>query len=151
MAFFGGDETVTPPWMDPSAASPADKPKAFTVLGDLQTGTLADYLGVPTTITGSYGQEEEFNPIFCSLGGYSGNICSAVLTSDTSKSGVYEFFASKVGSPIYDAISCTYPSGDIEEQQTFGFCIGYLPSSSAGKSGTVIVRSIRGLLMGTIS
>lgn len=62
MAFFGGDETVTPPWMDPSAASPADKPNNFTVLGDLQTGTLADYLGVPTTITGVYGSSVFRNP-----------------------------------------------------------------------------------------
>ena len=52
MSFFGGDETVTPPFLDPYATPNSNM---FTVAEDLQTGTLADYLGVPTTITGSYG------------------------------------------------------------------------------------------------
>lgn len=55
MSFFGGDETVTPPWLDPTAEDTAQGHSQFNVLDDLQTGTLADYLGVPTTITGSYG------------------------------------------------------------------------------------------------
>lgn len=56
MSFFGGDETVTPPWMDASAFNnSAEQKSKFNVLDDLQTGTLADYLGVPTTITGTYG------------------------------------------------------------------------------------------------
>lgn len=56
MAFFGGDETVTPPWMDPFGNNNTlDSKTIFNVPDDLQTGTLADYLGVPTTITGSYG------------------------------------------------------------------------------------------------
>ena len=56
MAFFGGDETVTPPWMDVLADGNTPARKAqFNIPDDLQTGTLADYLGVPTTITGSYG------------------------------------------------------------------------------------------------
>lgn len=149
MSFFGGDETVTPPYMDPSAYNQsADQKAKFNVPDDLQTGTLADYLGVPTTITGSYGQEEEFNPVFCSESGYSGNVCSAVLISSTSASDVYDFLDSKVGSPVSSAITCSYPSGDIEENQTFGFFLGSLPSSTAGKAGTVIVRSIRGLLLG---
>lgn len=146
MNFFGGDETVVPPYIQISGDSFSGTP--YFNMSDMQTGTLADYLGVPTTITGSYGQEEEFNPVFCVESGYSGNICSALLTADTSKSGVYSFLESKIGSQITAALSCTYPSGDIEEKQTFGFCIGTLPESSAGKSGTVIVRSIRGLLFG---
>ena len=52
MSFFGGDESVTPPFLDPYATSHS---KMFTVSEDLQSGTLADYLGVPTTITGTYG------------------------------------------------------------------------------------------------
>lgn len=52
MSFFGGDETVTPPFMDPFSTSHSD---FFTVAEDLQSGTLADYLGIPTTITGTYG------------------------------------------------------------------------------------------------
>ena len=55
MSFFGGDETVTPPWMDPAAEDTPQGRSQFNVIDDLQTGTLADYLGIPTTITGSYG------------------------------------------------------------------------------------------------
>ena len=57
MSFFGGDETVTPPWMDPTAENTLQGKKQFNIQDDLQTGTLADYLGVPTTITGTYGSE----------------------------------------------------------------------------------------------
>ena len=148
MSFFGGDETVTPPWIDPTAEDSAQGHRQFNIDDDLQTGTLADYLGVPTTITGVYGQEEEFNPVFCLESGYSGNLCSALLADITSKSGVLTFLESKKGSSVNSALSCTYPSGDIEERQTFGFCIGTLPESSAGKSGTVTVRGLRGLLSG---
>lgn len=59
MSFFGGDETVTPPWLDPTAEDTPQGHKQFNIGDDLQTGTLADYLGVPTTITGSYGYESE--------------------------------------------------------------------------------------------
>ena len=55
MSFFGGDETVTPPWIDPTAESTPQGHKQFNIDDDLQTGTLADYLGIPTTITGTYG------------------------------------------------------------------------------------------------
>ena len=55
MEFFGGDETVTPPWLDPTAEDTVQGHKQFNIADDLQTGTLADYLGVPTTITGTYG------------------------------------------------------------------------------------------------
>jgi hypothetical protein len=61
MSFFGGDETVTPPWIDPTAEDTPQGHKQFNISDDLQTGTLADYLGVPTTITGSYGYESESN------------------------------------------------------------------------------------------
>ena len=57
MAFFGGDETVTPPWIDPTAEDTPQGHKQFNISDDLQTGTLADYLGIPTTITGTYGSE----------------------------------------------------------------------------------------------
>ena len=64
MAFFGGDETVTPPWMDVLAdGSTPSRKKQFNIPDDLQTGTLADYLGVPTTITGSYGRTYESNKV----------------------------------------------------------------------------------------
>ena len=58
MSFFGGDETVTPPWLDVLADGNTPERKAqFNIPDDLQTGSLADYLGVPTTITGTYGSE----------------------------------------------------------------------------------------------
>lgn len=60
MSFFGGDETVTPPWLDVlSDGSTPERKAQFNIPDDLQTGTLADYLGVPTTITGTYGQTSE--------------------------------------------------------------------------------------------
>lgn len=61
MAFFGGDETVTPPWIDPTAENTSQGHNQFNIDDDLQTGTLADYLGVPTTVSGSYGYESESN------------------------------------------------------------------------------------------
>lgn len=64
MAFFGGDETVTPPWMDILADGDTPAHKAqFNIPDDLQTGSLADYLGVPTTITGTYGRTYESNKV----------------------------------------------------------------------------------------
>lgn len=63
MSFFGGDETVTPPWMDPTAEDTPQGHKQFNVNDDLQTGTLADYLGIPTTITGTYGRTYESNKV----------------------------------------------------------------------------------------
>lgn len=63
MSFFGGDETVTPPWMDPTAEETSQGKKQFNIQDDLQTGTLADYLGIPTTITGTYGRTYESNKV----------------------------------------------------------------------------------------
>ena len=59
MSFFGGDETVTPPWMDVLAdGNTPERKSQFNILDDLQTGSLADYLGVPTTLVGNYGVEK---------------------------------------------------------------------------------------------
>lgn len=66
MSFFGGDETVTPPWMDVLADGNTPVRQAqFNIPDDLQTGSLADYLGVPTTITGSFGKtlKAEYLPL----------------------------------------------------------------------------------------
>ena len=65
MSFFGGDETVTPPWMDPTAENTPQGHSQFHVGDDLQTGSLADYLGVPTTITGTFGKTKDgvYRPI----------------------------------------------------------------------------------------
>ena len=71
MSFFGGDETVTPPWLDPTAEDTTQGHRQFNVLDDLQTGSLADYLGIPTTITGSFGSTsigKMLSPIIVSKG-----------------------------------------------------------------------------------
>lgn len=150
MAFFGGDETVTPPWMDVLAdGSSPERKGQFNLPDDLQTGTLADYLGVPTTITGSYGQEEEFNPVFCAVSGFSGNLCSVLALDATGKDQAITFLTSKIGSSSHSAMPCIYSYGDNKlKSLSFCFNLGTLPSSSIGKSGKVIVRSIRGLLLG---
>ena len=94
MSFFGGDETVTPPWMDASAFnSSAEQKSRFNIPEDLQTGTLADYLGVPTTITGTFGATSI------------GKLLSPVLTSKGSApsfgKGFFTTFATKEYSEIH--------------------------------------------------
>lgn len=62
MSYFGGDETVTPPWMDVLAdGSTPERAAQFNIPDDLQTGSLADYLGVPTTLVGNFGSEKSVN------------------------------------------------------------------------------------------
>lgn len=59
MSFFGGDETVTPPFIDPLSNNVTDVQKSkFNIPDDLVTGSLADYLGVPTTLVGNFGTEK---------------------------------------------------------------------------------------------
>lgn len=59
MSFFGGDETVIPPFLDPVAVNTTDAQEAkFNIPDDLTTGSLADYLGIPTTLVGNYGAEK---------------------------------------------------------------------------------------------
>lgn len=149
MSFFGGDETVTPPWLDPSAASPADKPDIFTVLGDLQTGTLADYLGVPTTITGTYGIEERISPTFCSESPFVGNIMSVInSTSLANKEQAVSFINARKGQAITTHLSCAYGSSEGNDKKVFGYRVGALPVSSDGKEGTVYVRGLGPILSG---
>ena len=90
MSFFGGDETVTPPWMDPTSYDTPEGRKQFGVLDDLQTGSLADYLGVPTTITGHYGGSV---------------IASRSVDLFTFKNNVPALKASLVGSPVVNNLS----------------------------------------------
>lgn len=83
--FFGGDESVTPPWMTPYAGT---SPDHFSVDDDLQTGSLADYLGVPTTITGSYGAT--------SVVDYSGSPTITVVNPDTDNLSESGYYASSI-------------------------------------------------------
>lgn len=151
MSFFGGDETVTPPWMDVLAdGNTPERKTQFNIPDDLQTGSLADYLGVPTTITGIFGKEERFNPSFCTEPGITGNVMSIVnTTSLNSRQSAFEYFSSKINSSATSVLSCTYsvPSSDLD-QVVFGYRVGALPSSSDGKKGTVYIRDLGPVLSG---
>jgi hypothetical protein len=150
MSFFGGDETVTPPWMDVLADGGTPGRKAqFNIPDDLQTGSLADYLGVPTTITGIFGKEERFEPTFCSESPFTGNIMSvvsSVVLKD--KQAAYDYFGSQVNKAITSVLTCTYSSSQDNEKKVFGYRVGALPASSDGKRGVVYVRGLGPVLAG---
>lgn len=149
MSFFGGDETVTPPWMDISAFNTSDKKDLFNIPDDLQTGSLADYLGVPTTITGSYGVEERMNPTFCTESPFTGNIMSTLNNSIfNNQYEVHTYLNTKLGTPVTSVLSCTYSSSENNDKQAFGYCVGVLPVSSDGKAGMVYVRDLGPILKG---
>ena len=150
MSFFGGDETVTPPWMDILAdGNTLDRKSQFNIPDDLQTGSLADYLGVPTTITGSYDKEDQFNPSFCSESKLSGNIMAVISgRSSGSKQAVSGYLSSQVGKAVTSIISCTYSSSEDITKQAFGYRVGALPTSSDNKKGTVYVRGLGPVLAG---
>lgn len=149
MSFFGGDETVTPPWIDPTAEDSVQGHKQFNIADDLQTGTLADYLGVPTTITGNFGKEERFEPTFCSEPPFTGNIMSVVSSTVLNdKQAAYDYFGSQVGKAITSVLTCTYSSSEGNEKKVFGYRVGTLPTSSDGKRGVVYVRGLGSVLAG---
>ena len=150
MSFFGGDETVTPPYMDVLADgnTPARKSQ-FNVVDDLQTGSLADYLGVPTTITGTFGKEERFVPTFCSDPPFTGNIMSVVSTTVLKdKQAAYDYFGSQVNKAVTSVLTCTYSSSQDNDKRVFGYRVGALPVSSDGKRGVVYVRGLGSVLAG---
>ena len=104
MAFFGGDETVTPPWLDPTAEDTVQGHSQFNINDDLQTGSLADYLGVPTTITGTYGSEAKGvnRTPFYSANRVSpfGTLIFTHLGNVDASTGTINKIISKQGSPI---------------------------------------------------
>lgn len=149
MSFFGGDETVTPPWIDPTSENTSQGHKQFNVNDDLQTGTLADYLGIPTTITGTFGKEERFEPTFCSEPKLSGNVMAVAPVSDlTTRSEALSYFSGKVNTTINSVLSCTYGASEDNVKKVFGYRVGSLPVSSDGKKGTVYVRGLGPVLEG---
>lgn len=153
MSFFGGDETVTPPWMDVLAdGSTSERKNQFNIPDDLQTGSLADYLGVPTTITGTFGKEERFEPTFCTEPGITGNVMSIVnSTSLDGEQSAYEYLTTQINSPVTSVLSCAYsvPSSDLNKV-VFGYRVGALPASSDNKKGTVYVRGLGSVLSGMV-
>lgn len=150
MSFFGGNETVTPPWMYVLADGSTPSSRAqFNIADDLQTGTLADYLGVPTTITGTFGKEERIEPRFCSDAPFTGNIMSVVSsTSLKDKQAAYDYFVSQANKPVTSVLTCTYSSSEGNEDKVFGYRVGALPASSDGKRGVVYVRGLGSVLAG---
>lgn len=149
MSFFGGDETVTPPWIDPTGENTSQGRLQFNIFEDLQTGSLADYLGVPTTITGSFGKEERFEPTFCSEPKLSGNVMSITsVTNLADRASALSYFSEKVDSSVTSVLSCTYSSSEDNDKKVFGYRVGSLPVSSQGKQGTVYVRGLGPILAG---
>ena len=150
MAFFGGDETVTPPWMDVLAdGNTPERKSQFNIPDDLQTGTLADYLGVPTTISGVFGVEERMNPSFCSEPPFTGNIMSvAGYTGADSKAAATSYLTNQAGKSVTSVLSCTYSSSSQLDLKIFGYRVGVLPTSSDKKKGTVYIRNLGPILSG---
>lgn len=99
MTFFGGDESVTPPWMNLVGDSSSSK---FSIADDLQTGTLADYLGIPTTITGTYGATSAID--------YNDSPTITVVNSDTDKLSESGYYASSIRT--FDSLKAFLQSSD---------------------------------------
>lgn len=150
MSFFGGDETVTPPFIQVSGDNTVEA-TTFN-MNDLQTGTLADYLGIPTTITGTFGKEERFEPAFCTDAPFTGNIMSVVSsTALNTQQAALEYFASQKDLFITSVLTCTYSSSENNDKKVFGYRVGILPVSSDGKKGTVYIRGLGSVLEGVTS
>ena len=112
MSFFGGDETVTPPWMDVLADGNTSERRAqFNIPDDLQTGTLADYLGVPTTITGTFGSTSVgklYSPILVSKApspSFGNGFFTSFAPNEYSELATLNDLISKKGSAISDVMT----------------------------------------------
>lgn len=150
MSFFGGDETVTPPYMQISGDDATGTP--YFNMSDMQTGSLADYLGVPTVITGTFGKEERFEPTFCSESPFTGNIMSVVSSASfDTQENAFDYFTGQKGAAITSVLTCTYSSSEDNDKKVFGYRVGALPVSSDGKRGTVYVRGLGSILAGMTS
>ena len=125
MSFFGGDETVTPPWIDPTAEDTPQGHKQFNISDDLQTGTLADYLGVPTTITGSFGSTsigKLLSPVFASEGSapsFGRCFFTSFAAKEPLETPTLDALISKQGSAISDVMA--YQPDDPQVVCYYGF------------------------------
>lgn len=99
MQFFGGDETVTPPYIQVSGDDASGTP--YFNMSDLQTGTLADYLGIPTVINGTYGKTE--NALYMPLNLSAPISLSNLAIGFSSSSSVSDFSAlhTLIGGNLY--------------------------------------------------
>lgn len=125
MSFFGGDETVTPPWIDPTAEESPQAHRQFHVADDLQTGSLADYLGVPTTITGSFGSTsigKLLSPVFTSEGSapsFGRCFFTSFAAKEPLETPTLDALISKQGSAISDVMA--YQPDDPQIVSYYGF------------------------------
>lgn len=125
MSFFGGDETVTPPWIAPTAEDTPQGHKQFNIDDDLQTGSLADYLGVPTTITGSFGSTsigKLLSPIFTSEGSapsFGKCFFTSFAAKEPLETPTLDALISKQGSAISDVMA--YQPDDPQIVSYYGF------------------------------
>ena len=114
MSFFGGDETVTPPWMDPTGENTPQGHKQFNIDDDLQTGTLADYLGVPTTITGTFGKTAEgvYSPLSLGAPVNLSNLIRGLLIRPNPPENVSALQTAIANTPVnkYFSSAAIYPS-----------------------------------------
>ena len=146
MSFFGGDETVTPPWMDPFGNNTTSDSRAiFNIPDDLQTGTLADYLGVPTTITGTFGKTLDANYSSLDLGAPINlkGLSRGLLIRPNSPSNVSELQSSIANSKLstYFSAAAVYPSdGSSANDNTSWFSYIFYTNNYAKelKKGSVI-------------
>ena len=122
--FFGGDESVTPPWMDAVANASSTH---FSVVDDLQTSSLADYLGVPTTITGTYGVSVKAIPDKP----LSQQAQSNAITGTSGWSFPYKAITYDTAQEIYDGKYNSIDFSNLFKEATFGTYGQVVPSCFA--------------------
>ena len=145
MSFFGGDETVTPPWIDPTAENTPQGHKQFNIADDLQTGCLADYLGVPTTITGSFGKTLDAEYDSLSLGApiNLSNLSRGLLIRPNPPQDVsaLQKIIGESHYKTYFSSAAVYPSdgsADTDTSSWFSYLFSARPYQSELKKGAVI-------------
>lgn len=112
MSFFGGDEAVTPPYIQISGDNSSGTP--YFNFSDMQTGTLADYLGIPTTITGTFGKTLDATYVPLDLGNPINlkGLSRGLLLRPTPPTNVTELQKAIGGTPCstYFSAAAIYPS-----------------------------------------
>ena len=149
MSFFGGDETVTPPWMDPTAKNTEEGHEHFNMDDDLQTGTLADYLGVPTVISGTFGktQRAEYDPLDLGSPTNLKGLYRGLLKRPNPPANVTELStliqSSKI--PTYFAAAAVYPSdgsADTDNSSWLSLLYTTSPFANTLKKGDILYADL---------
>lgn len=158
MNFFGGDESVTPPWINPSGSTDSSH---FSVVDDLQTGTLSDYLGVPTTITGTYGATsfvDQSSPITSSYTAYGqswlvgarfnssavsfSQIAALVQNSDFQAAGHFESYFPETGDALPTGVTASVFDFSSISFGSVNSCKGTIDLSSFGSDSAEVARNL---------